>query len=60
LPYIDALNIDIKSIRPEFYKKLCGARLEPVLETCKTASKKALVEITNLVIPGEMTARILQ
>ncbi|MBI4833892.1 MAG: AmmeMemoRadiSam system radical SAM enzyme [Planctomycetes bacterium] len=53
LPYIDALNIDIKSIHPEFYKKLCKARLEPVLETAKTAKKKAHVEITNLIIPEE-------
>jgi len=53
LPYIDAMNIDIKSINPKFYTKLCKARLEPVLETCKTASKHCLVEITNLVIPTQ-------
>lgn len=53
LPQIDALNIDIKSIRPEFYRKLCKAQLEPVLETCQTARQKAMIEITNLVIPGE-------
>jgi pyruvate formate lyase activating enzyme len=53
LPYIDALNIDIKSIRPEFYKKLCKASLEQVLETAKMARKRAHVEITNLVIPQE-------
>ena len=52
MPVIDALNVDIKSIRPEFYKKLCHGSLEPVLETCKTASKSALVEVTNLIIPG--------
>ena len=52
LPFIDALNIDIKSIRPEFYKKICRGSLEPVLETCKTAVKSALVEVTNLIIPG--------
>jgi len=52
LPFVDALNIDIKSIRPEFYKKICRGSLEPVLETCKTASKAALVEVTNLIIPG--------
>jgi pyruvate formate lyase activating enzyme len=53
IPYIDALNIDVKSFNPEFYKKLCKAKLEPVLETCITANKSALLEITNLVIPGE-------
>lgn len=53
LPYIDAMNIDIKSIRPEFYCKLCKAKLEPVLATCKSANETAHIEITNLVIPGE-------
>lgn len=53
LPYIDAMNIDLKSIQPEFYRRLCKGRLEPVLETCKTAKPKALIEITNLIIPGE-------
>lgn len=52
LPCIDALNIDLKSMRPEFYKEICRGRLEPVLETCKTAATQALVEVTNLVIPG--------
>jgi pyruvate formate lyase activating enzyme len=53
LPFIDALNVDIKSIDEDFYGKHCKARLAPVLETCKTASRTAHVEITNLVIPGE-------
>jgi pyruvate formate lyase activating enzyme len=53
LPYIDAMNIDIKSIRPEFYRKLCKAKLEPVLATCQAANETAHIEITNLVIPGE-------
>jgi len=52
LPYIDALNIDIKSMRPDFYTNICRGTMDPVLETAKTAVKQALVEITNLVIPG--------
>ncbi len=51
LPFIDAMNVDIKSINPEFYTEYCKARLEPVLETCKTASKFCLLEVTNLIIP---------
>jgi pyruvate formate lyase activating enzyme len=51
LPYIDAINIDIKSINPEFYKIYCKARLEPVLDFCKIAREQVLLEITNLVIP---------
>lgn len=52
-PYLDAINIDIKAFTDDFYRKLCGARLKPVLETIR--SMKALgvwVELTTLIIPG--------
>jgi len=52
LPYIDAMNIDLKSIRPAYYKKYCHARLEPVLASIETAQKSCLVELTNLVVTG--------
>ncbi len=52
-PYIDALNVDVKSIDESFYKRLCKATLKPVLDLCVEARKTAHVEITNLVIPGE-------
>lgn len=52
LPFIDALNIDIKSMRQEFHDELTGGKVEPILETCVRANAKAHVEITNLVIPG--------
>ncbi|MFC1850546.1 AmmeMemoRadiSam system radical SAM enzyme [candidate division CSSED10-310 bacterium] len=51
LPVIDALNIDIKSMDDEFYKKYCGSRLEPVLETVRIAHHSCHLEITNLIIP---------
>ncbi len=52
--YIDAMNIDLKSFRDEFYRKICGGRLEPVLETIKRAHKKGIhIELTTLIIPGE-------
>jgi len=52
-PYIDAFNIDIKSINEEFYKNICGATLKPVLETIKQVYKsKKHLELTNLIIPG--------
>ena len=51
LPLIDGLNIDLKSIRDEFYRDVCGGRLEPVLETAKTAKTSAHLEVTNLIIP---------
>jgi pyruvate formate lyase activating enzyme len=53
IPWIDALNIDIKSMKEEFYKKLCQGSLSPVLQTAEVTSKSCLVEITNLVIPTQ-------
>jgi len=53
LPYIDAMNIDLKAYDTEFYKKICKGKLEPVLRTIKISHEsKAWVEITNLLIPG--------
>lgn len=52
LPYIDAMNIDVKSMDPGFYKDVCRATLEPVLDTCRRARRDCHIEITNLLIPG--------
>jgi pyruvate formate lyase activating enzyme len=53
-PYLDAANIDLKSFSNDFYKRTCGARLQPVLDTIKLAYKLGIwVELTTLVIPGE-------
>jgi len=52
LPYVDAMNIDIKSIRPQFYKTLCHATLQPVLDNAVAASRRTHLEVTNLIIPG--------
>lgn len=52
-PYLDAANIDLKSFREEYYHKICGAHLDPVLETHKLMRKlKIWIETTTLVIPG--------
>ncbi|MBS3741628.1 MAG: AmmeMemoRadiSam system radical SAM enzyme [Candidatus Cloacimonetes bacterium] len=51
LPFVDAMNIDLKSMEDDFYKKVCSGFLEPVKNTIKTASKETHIEITNLVIP---------
>jgi pyruvate formate lyase activating enzyme len=53
LPWIDAINMDIKSIRPDFYKKLCRGTLEPVLANAKEAAARTHLEITNLIIPEQ-------
>lgn len=52
-PYIDGMNIDIKSFRDDFYKEICGARLKPVLEAVKYAHEKGIwIEVTTLLIEG--------
>jgi pyruvate formate lyase activating enzyme len=53
LPFIDALNIDVKAWDDEFYRRLIRGRLKPVLETVEESLKEAWVEVTYLVIPGE-------
>ncbi|MFH1038593.1 MAG: AmmeMemoRadiSam system radical SAM enzyme [PVC group bacterium] len=52
-PVLDAANVDLKSFRDEFYREICGARLQPVLDTIKRMHELAIwVEVTTLVIPG--------
>jgi pyruvate formate lyase activating enzyme len=52
-PYLDAYRVDIKSFSDEFYRKVCGARLAPVLESTKLAKELGMhVETITLVIPG--------
>jgi len=53
LPYIDAMNIDLKSFNDNFYKNICDGRLKPVLKTIETAAKNCHVEITTLLVSGE-------
>lgn len=52
LPFIDAMNIDLKGMSEEFYQSLCAGKLAPVLETIKAAYARCHIEITNLLIPG--------
>jgi len=52
-PYLAAANVDLKSIRDDFYQKQCGARLGPVLETLTKMKQMGIwLEITTLLIPG--------
>jgi pyruvate formate lyase activating enzyme len=49
---IDAMNIDVKGFRDEFYKAICGGKLAPVLEACELAVDLGIhVELTYLIIP---------
>ena len=55
LPYVDALNIDLKG-NNEYYKKLCFGSLEEVKRTIKIAVEMGkYVEVTTLLIPDENT-----
>ena len=52
-PYLDAANVDLKSFRDEFYRRLCGARLQPVLDALKLMKAQGVwIEVTTLVVPG--------
>jgi len=52
IPYLDAINIDVKSFDDKFYRENCDGRLEPVLNTAKLMKKSGVwVEITTLIIP---------
>jgi pyruvate formate lyase activating enzyme len=52
LPFIDAMNVDIKSMHDRFYRELCRGKAEPPRRTVEMAKAAGChVEITNLVIP---------
>lgn len=53
--YMDAANIDLKAFSEDFYYKITGSHLQPVLDTLDYLKKETEVwfEITNLVIPDE-------
>ena len=51
LTFVDAFNIDLKSMNHEFYKKVCGADLDVVLDNLKRIYTEGKhLEITNLII----------
>ena len=51
---IDAANIDLKAFNEDFYLRLTGSHLQPVLETLQYLKHETSVwlEITTLLIPG--------
>lgn len=53
-PYVDALNIDLKSWNPKFYRQLCGGNFQNVRRNIELAVEMGFwVEVTTLIIPGE-------
>ena len=52
--HMDAANVDLKGFTDEFYWKVCGGHLQPVLDTLVYLKRETSVwfEITTLLIPG--------
>lgn len=53
LPYIDAMNIDVKAFREEYYHRLCGGKLEHVKRTVERAARSCHVEVTTLLVTDQ-------
>ena len=52
-PVLDGINIDIKAFTDKFYRQVCKAKLQPVLDTVRLMHELGIwVEVTTLVIPG--------
>ena len=53
--HMDAANVDLKAFTDDFYHKLCGGHLQPVLDTLVYLKRETSVwfELTTLLIPGE-------
>lgn len=53
--HIDAANVDLKGFTEEFYYKVCGGHLAPVLDTLEYLKHETQVwvELTTLLIPGQ-------
>ncbi len=68
--YMDAADVDLKAFTDDFYSRICGGRLKPVLDALVVLRQEGVwLEITNLVIPtlndnieeiGEMSAWIVK
>ncbi len=52
LPYIDAMNIDLKAFNDKFYSELVKGGLQEVKETIRRSAEYCHVEVTTLIIPG--------
>ena len=51
LTFVDAFNIDLKAMSGDFYKKVCGADLDVVLDNIKRVYDEGKhLEVTNLII----------
>jgi len=52
IPFVDAVNIDIKAFSEAFYQTYCGGKLAWVLDNVERLAGRVHLELTTLVIPG--------
>ena len=52
LPYIDAMNIDVKAFTEEFYRQICAGCLADVKRVVEVSATACHVEVTTLLVPG--------
>ena len=51
--WVDAANIDLKAFSDDFYRRVCGGRLQPVLDTIGRLFAQGIwLEVTTFIIPG--------
>ena len=53
LPYMDAMNIDLKGFTDRYYRDVLGGDRDMVMRFIERAAKSCHVELTTLIIPGE-------
>ena len=53
IPYIDAMNIDLKGFTDRYYRDVLGGSLEMVLDFISRAVQVCHAELTTLIVPGE-------
>jgi len=53
--WLNGINVDLKAFTEDYYKRLCKARLQPVLDTISYIANQTDIwlEITTLLVPGE-------
>jgi len=52
LPYLDAINVDLKSLENNFYIDNCGAKINPILNNLKKIKQEQVhLEVTTLIVP---------
>ncbi len=53
--WLDGINVDLKAFSDEYYKRLCAARLQPVLDSIAYIARQTRIwiEVTTLIVPAQ-------